>query len=75
MYLVRIRDSIFFSNTNSKVKLPACGLDELALIVEDAALADLVYDLQFIILGLSLQLGRAVDVGLALHMCGITCNM
>ena len=42
-------------------------LDELPLVVEHAALADLVDDLQPVVLGLGEQDGGPVDVGLALH--------
>ena len=45
--------------------VPRRCLDELALKVEDAALADLVDDLEVWVLGLSLERGGAVDVGLA----------
>ena len=49
------------------IRIPACSLNELSLIIENPSLAHFVDDLQSIILGLSEQDGCPVDVGLPLH--------
>ena len=47
--------------------LPASSLNELPLVIQHPALAHLVNDLQPVILSLSEQNSRPVDVGLPLH--------
>ena len=67
MYLQCTAGQFYFLSDIELLILPAGSLNEFPLVVEHSTLANFVDNLEVVVLGLGLELGCPVDVGLALY--------